>query len=82
MVREESLCLNFKLREDLSISCDAIVSLSIEISSTKFKNIILNTICRPLNGDMKQCETHFKDGFSKSGKNLKKLYLQEISTTF
>ena len=49
---------SFKLREDLSTNCDAIQSLSIEISSTKSKNII-----RPTNGDMKQCETHFKDIF-------------------
>ena len=67
--------LNFKLREDLSINCDAIQSLSIEISSTKSKNIILNTIYRPPNGDMKQCETHFKDVFSKNGKNLKNIVL-------
>ena len=67
--------LSFKLRKDLSINCDAIQSLSIEISSTKFKNIILNTIYRPLNGDMKQCETHFKDLFSKNGKNLKNIVL-------
>ena len=44
--------------------------LSIEISSTKSKNIILDTIYRPPNGDMKQCETYFKDVFSKNGKNL------------
>ena len=67
--------LNFKLREDLSINCDAIQSLSIEISSTKSKNIILNTIYRPPNGDMKQCETYFKDVFSKNGKNLKNIVL-------
>ena len=60
--------LSFKLREDLSINFDATQSLSIEISSTKSKNIILNTIYRPPNGDMKQCETHFKDVFSKSEK--------------
>ena len=53
--------LSFKLREDLSINCDAIQSLSTEISSTKSKNIILKTIYTPPNGDMKQCETHFKD---------------------
>ena len=63
--------LNFKLREELIIKCDAIQSLSIEISSTKSKNIILNTIFRPPNGDMKQCETYFKDVFSKNCKNLK-----------
>ena len=67
--------LSFKLREDLSINCDAIHSLSIEISSTKSKNIILNTIYRPRNGDMKQCETHFKDIFLKTGKNLKNILL-------
>ena len=43
--------LSFKLREDLSINSDAIQSLSIEISSTKSKNIILSTIYRPHNGD-------------------------------
>ena len=63
--------LSFKLREDLSINCDAIQSFSIKISNTKSKNIILNTICRPPNGDMKQCESYFKDVFSKNGKNLK-----------
>ena len=67
--------LSFKLTEDLSINCDGIQSLSIEISVTKSKNIILNTIYRPPNSDMKQCETHFKDVFSKNGKNLKNIVL-------
>ena len=66
--------LYFKLREDLSINCDAIQLLSIEISSTKSKNSIL-IIYGPLNGDMKQCETHFKDIFSKNGKSLKNIVL-------
>ena len=66
---------SFQLREDLSINCDVIQSLYIEISSTKSKNIILNTIYRPPNGDMKQCETYFKDVFSKNGKNLKNIVL-------
>ena len=66
---------SFKLREDLKINCDAIHSFSIEISSTKTKIIILNTIYRPPNGDMKQCGTHFKDLFSKNGKNLKNIVL-------
>ena len=39
------------------------------------KNIILNTIYRPPYGDMKQCETHFKDVFSKNGKNMKNIVL-------
>ena len=67
--------LSFKLREDLSRNCDTIQPLSIEISSTKFKNIILNTIFRSPNGDMKQWETHFKDIFSKNDKNLKNIVL-------
>ena len=67
--------LNFELREDLGINCDAIQGLSIEISSTKSKNIFLNTICRPPNGDRKQCETHFKDLYSKNSKNLKNIVL-------
>ena len=64
--------LSLKLREDLSINCDAIQSLSIEISSTKSKNIILYTIYRPPNGDMKQSETHFKDAFSKQWQKYEK----------
>ena len=67
--------LSFKLREDLSINCDAIQSLSIEMPSSKSKNIILSTIYRPPNGDMKQCETYFKDVFSKNDKNLKNIVL-------
>ena len=67
--------LYFKLREDLSIKCDAIQLLSIEISSTKSKNSILSIIYGPLNGDMKQRETHFKDIFSKNGKSLKNTVL-------
>ena len=63
--------LSFKLREDLSINCDAIESFSIEISSTKPKNVIPNTIYRPPDGDMKQCETHFKDIFKKWQKSEK-----------
>ena len=62
--------LSFKLREDLSINCDAIQSLSIKILSTKSKNIILNAIYRPPKCDMKQCETYFKDVFSKNDKNI------------
>ena len=36
---------------------------------------ILAFIYRPPNGDMKQCETHFKDLFSKNSKNLKNIVL-------
>ena len=65
--------LSFKLKEDLRINCHAIQSLSIEISGTKSKNIILSTIYRSPNSDMKQCETYFKNVFSKNSKNLKNI---------
>ena len=48
---------SFKLREKLSKNCDAVQSVCIKISSTKSKNIILYTIYRPLNSDMKKRET-------------------------
>ena len=67
--------LSLKLREDPRINCEAIQSLSIEISSSKSKNIVLNTIYRPPNGDMKQCQTYVKDVFSKNGKNRKHIVL-------
>ena len=60
--------LSFKLREHLSINSDSIQSLWIEISSTKSKNIVLNTIYIPPNDDMKECETHFNMYFQKMAK--------------
>ena len=47
----------------------------LKLSRIKSKNIILSIIYRPPNGDMKQSETHFKDLFSKNGKNLKNIVL-------
>lgn len=49
--------------------------IEIRNSSSKSKHIILNAFYRPLNGDMKQYETHFKGIFSESSKNLKKKVL-------
>ena len=53
--------LSFKRRQYLGISLEAMESLSISILSKKCKNIILNTIYRPSNGDIKICENHFKN---------------------
>ena len=47
-----------KTRQDLSINCDAIVSLCLEITNEKSKNIILNLTYRPPNGDVKKFEEH------------------------
>ena len=77
------LCLKVlekKLREELSINCGAIQSLSTEISNTKFKNIILNTIYSPPDSDMKQCKAHFKDLFAKYAKNFKNIVLAQDSS--
>ena len=44
----------------------ALESLRIEISNKKCKNIILNTIYRPPNGDIETCENYFKNLFAKN----------------
>ena len=41
-------------------------SFSIEILNKKCKNIILNTIYRPPNGDIETCENYFKNLFAKN----------------
>ena len=69
--------LREKLRKELSINCGAIQSLSTEISNTKLKNIILNTIYSPPDSDMKQCKAHFKDLFSKYAKKFKNIVLAQ-----
>ena len=48
--------LPFKKREDLGVNSEAVESLSIEILNKKCKNIILNRIYRPPNGDIETCE--------------------------
>ena len=45
-------------RYDLSINCDAIDSLCLEITNEKLKNIILNLTYRPPNGGVKEFEKH------------------------
>ena len=42
----------------MSINCDAIESLCLEITNEKSKNIILNLTYRPPNGDIKEFEKH------------------------
>ena len=50
----------YKLRNDLSIDCEDIESLSVEILKSETRNIIFNVIYRPPNGDLNVCETFFK----------------------
>ena len=54
-VKESFCCKN---RQDLSINCDAIESLCLEIANKKSKNIILNLTYRSPNGDRKEFEKH------------------------
>ena len=56
---KESFCC--KTRQDLSINCDAIESLCLEITNEKSKNIILNLTYRQPNGDVKEFEKHLNE---------------------
>ena len=53
---KESFCC--KTRQNLSINCDAIESLCLEITNEKSKNIILDLKYRPRNGDVEEFEKH------------------------
>ena len=53
---KESFCC--KTRQDLSINCDAIESLCLEIKNETSENIILNLTYRQPNGDAKEFEKH------------------------
>ena len=64
-IAEEEVCAFFvkksfccKTRQDLSINCDAIESLSLEMTNENSKNITLNLTYRPPNGDVKEFEKH------------------------
>ena len=56
---------SFKRRDDLSINCEAIGSLSFEITNNNSKNIIFNVVYRPPDSDIYVCENYFKNIFSK-----------------
>ena len=56
----------YKLHNDLSINCEGIESLSIEIMNSQTRNIICNVIYRPPDGDLNVCETFFKKILSDS----------------
>ena len=66
--------LLYKLRNDLSINCEDIESLSIEILNSQTRNIF-NVISRPPNGDLNVCETFFKKILSDSSTVNKTFFL-------
>ena len=49
-----------KLGNELSISCEDIESLSLEILNSQAGNIIFNVVYRYPDGDLNVCETFFK----------------------
>ena len=67
--------LLYKLRSDLTINCEDIESLSIEILNSQTRNIIFNVIYRPPNGDLNVCETFFKKILSDSSAVNKTFFL-------
>ena len=54
----ESFC--YTKRNNLSINCEAIESLSIEISNNDIKNVTFNIVYRPSDGDLEVCENYFQ----------------------
>lgn len=51
----------------MGIHLKPVESLSILISNKNYINIILITICKPTNGDIKACGNCFKNLFAKNG---------------
>ena len=56
---------SFKQRDDLSINCEAVKSLSIEITNNQSKNAVFNVVCRSPNEDIDFCKNYFKNIFFK-----------------
>ena len=70
--------LLYKLRNDLSINCEDIESLSIEILNSQTRNIIFNVIYRTPDGNLNVCETFSKKSFQIVLQLTKLFFLQEI----
>ena len=70
--------LLYKLCHDVSINCEDIKSLSIEILNSETRNIIFNVIYRPSNGNLNVCENFFKKSFQIVLQLTKRFFLQEI----
>ena len=67
--------LLYKIRDDLSINCDDIESLSIEIVNDHTKNFIINVVYRPPDGDLSISETFFRKILSENTNANKTLFL-------
>ena len=67
--------LLYKIRDDLSINCDDIESLSIEIVNDHTKNIVINVVYRPPDGDLSISETFFRKILSENSNANKTRFL-------
>ena len=65
----------YKIRDDLSINCDDIESLSIEIVNDHTKSIIINVVYRSPDGDLSISETFFRKILSENTNANKTLFL-------
>ncbi|XP_065660434.1 uncharacterized protein LOC136084295 [Hydra vulgaris] len=63
-----------KARKDLSISDSSCEVLTIEITNSKTKNILVSTCYRPPEGDIKKFSSYLEDIFLKINREQKKLF--------
>ena len=54
-----------KFRKDLQVNFKAFECLCVEVENKNSKNIVLNLVYRPPNGDHKELENYFKNSLSK-----------------
>ena len=54
-----------KFRKDLQVNFKAFECLCVEVENKNSKNIVLNLVYRPPNGDHKELENYFKTSLSK-----------------
>ena len=64
--RGGGVCISCKFRKDLQVNSKAMLEcLCVEVENKNSKNIVLNLVYRPPNGDHKELEKYFKSSLSK-----------------
>ena len=56
---------SYKFRKDLQVNFKAFECLCVEVENKNSKNIVLNLVYRPPNGDHKELENYFRSSLSK-----------------
>ena len=67
--------LEFKLRNDIDIYGNEIVTCSVEIISSKSRNFIVTGVSRPPKGDIKVFKKYCKDFLKKKSTNSKTVFM-------